>query len=132
MNFIKLCVEAHELLEEGLKKGNEQIKKEFERMMKMTEIMNKKVIVRGDRSGVFFGTITHKEGHEVTLKDCRRLWYWSGAASISQIATDGVKRPSDCKFTVTVEKIVILDAIEIIPCTEKAIENIEGVKKWMI
>lgn len=98
----------------------------------MKDLMNKKVIVRGDRSGVFFGTITKKEGQEVTLKDCRRLWYWSGAASISQIATDGVANPDNCKFTVTVEKIVILDAIEIIPCTEKAIANIEGVKKWMI
>lgn len=98
----------------------------------MKDLMNKKVIVRGDRSGVFFGTITAKEGHEVTLKDCRRLWYWSGAASISQIATDGVANPDNCKFTVTVEEIVILDAIEIIPCTDKAIANIEGVKKWMI
>lgn len=98
----------------------------------MEKLMNKKVIVRGDRSGVFFGTITKKEGQEVTLKDCRRLWYWSGAASISQIATDGVANPDGCKFTVTVEKIVILDAIEIIPCTEKAIANIEGVRKWMI
>ena len=98
----------------------------------MKDLMNKKVIVRGDRSGVFFGTITKKEGQEVTLKDCRRLWYWSGAASISQIATDGVANPGACKFTVTVEKIVILDAIEIIPCTDKAIENIEGVRKWMI
>ena len=98
----------------------------------MKDLMNKKVIVRGDRSGVFFGTITKKEGQEVTLKDCRRLWYWSGAASISQIATDGVANPGACKFTVTVGKIVILDAIEIIPCTDKAIENIEGVRKWMI
>ena len=97
----------------------------------MKDLMNKKVIVRGDRSGVFFGTITKKDGQEVTLKDCRRLWYWSGAASISQIATDGVSHPGNCKFTVTVEKIVILDAIEIIPCTDKAIANIEGVKKWM-
>lgn len=97
----------------------------------MKDLMNKKVIVRGDRSGVFFGTITKKDGREVTLKDCRRLWYWSGAASISQIATDGVANPDNCKFTVTVESIVILDAIEIIPCTEKAISNIEGVKKWM-
>lgn len=98
----------------------------------MKDLMNKKVIVRGDRSGVFFGTITKKEGTEVTLKDCIRLWYWSGAASISQIATDGVAYPNDCKFTVTVENIVLLDVIEIIPCTEKAIANIEGVKTWMI
>ena len=39
-------------------------------------MLNKKVIVRGDRSGVFFGTLAKKEGTEVTLTNCRRLWYW--------------------------------------------------------
>ena len=98
--------------------------------MKGKEMLNKKVIVRGDRSGVFFGTLTKKDGREVELENCRRLWYWDGAASISQLATDGTVRPNNCKFTVTVSRIAILDAIEIIPCTEKAIESIEGVKEW--
>lgn len=96
----------------------------------LKELIGKKVIVRGDRSGVFFGTLEAKEGTEVLLKDCRRIWYWCGAASISQLATEGVKNPDKCKFTVTVESIVILDAIEIIPCTEEAIESIEGVSVW--
>lgn len=96
----------------------------------MKNMIGKKVIIRGDRSGVFFGTLTAKEGQEVELKDCRRLWYWEGAASISQIAKEGVKKPDDCKFTVTVESICILDAIEIIPCTEEAVSIIEGVRKW--
>ena len=93
-------------------------------------MLNKKVIIRGDRSGVFFGTLAAKDGREVTLKDCRRLWYWDGAASISQIAAEGVKRPNECKFTVTVPEIVIMDTIEIIPCSPEAILNIEGVKVW--
>ena len=93
-------------------------------------MIGKKVIVRGDRSGVFFGTLTAKEGREVTLDNCRRLWYWDGAASISQLALDGTAKPINCKFTVTVEKIVIMDAIELIPCTDKAINSIEGVKEW--
>ena len=96
----------------------------------MENIMNKKVIIRGDRSGVFFGTITKKEGSEVTLEKCRRIWYWEGAASISQLAKEGTSRPSGCKFTVTVDQIIILDAIEIILCTDKAIRSIEGVSEW--
>lgn len=96
----------------------------------MEKYINKKVIVRGDCSGVFFGTLSRKSGQEVELKDCRRLWYWSGAASISQLANEGVKQPNDCKFTVPVEIICILDAIEIIPCTDTAISIIEGVKEW--
>lgn len=90
----------------------------------------KYVIVRGDRSGVFAGTLESYEGREVTLTNCRRLWYWEGAASISQIANAGVKRPKACKFTVTVDRIVILDAIEIIPATAEAETNIKAVKEW--
>ena len=96
----------------------------------MENMMNKKVIIRGDRSGVFFGTLVKKEGREVTRENCRRLWYWVGAASISQLAADGTSRPEGCQFTVTVDNIVILDVIEIIPCTDKAIKSIEGVAEW--
>lgn len=90
----------------------------------------KYVIVRGDRSGVFAGVLVSQDGQKVELKDCRRLWYWDGAASISQIAKEGVKRPRSCKFTVTVDQIVILDAIEIIPATAAAEENIKAVQEW--
>lgn len=93
-------------------------------------MIDKKVIIRGDRSGVFFGTLKEKNGTEVKLADCRRLWFWDGAASISQIALEGVKKPDSCKFTVTVPEIVITDAIEIIPCTEEAVKSVEGVKEW--
>ena len=96
----------------------------------MNNFKGKKVIVRGDRSGVFFGTLAEKDGQEVKLEKCRRLWYWSGAASISQLAVDGTLNPRNCKFTVTVDEIEILDAIEIIPCTDKAIESIENVCVW--
>ncbi|MDE6802870.1 MAG: hypothetical protein K2J07_03905 [Muribaculaceae bacterium] len=95
-------------------------------------MIGKKVIIRGDRSGVFFGTLAEKNGREVKLTDCRRLWYWSGAASLSQLATDGVKNPDACKFTVTVSEIAILDAIEIIPCTDKAAQVITSTREWRV
>ena len=93
-------------------------------------MLNKKVIIRGDRSGVFFGTLKEKNGTEVKLETCRRLWFWDGAASISQLAVNGTTNPSQCKFTVTVPEIVITDVIEIIPCSAEAIKSIEGVKEW--
>lgn len=49
---------------------------------------------------------------------------------LSQLAVDGTSKPRECKFTVAVESITILDAIEIIPCTDKAIESIGGVPEW--
>ena len=87
-------------------------------------------IIRADRAGVFFGHIAERDGSEVTMTDVRRIWYWDGAASLSQLAVDGVSKPKNCKFTVCVDEMVILGVIEIIPCTEKAIKSIKGVKPW--
>lgn len=93
-------------------------------------MIGKKVIIRGQASGVFFGTLAEKNGREVKLTDCRRLWHWSGAASLHQLAKEGVKNPNDCKFTVTVSEIVILDVIEIIPCTEEAVKVVTDTHEW--
>jgi len=97
---------------------------------KMNEMLGKYCIVRGDRSGVFAGVLESQEGQQVVLSGCRRLWYWSGAASISQLATEGVKNPDNCKFTVTLDRIMLLDAIEVIPATEKAEACIKAVDEW--
>ena len=94
--------------------------------------LGKKVIVRADKAGVFFGTLTEKNGSEVVLINARKLFYWNGAAAVEQIAVDGVNRQNDCKFTVVVEEITILSVIQIIPCTEKSIANIENVKEWKL
>lgn len=92
--------------------------------------IGKKVIVRGEASGIFFGTLVGRDGREVRLTNCRRLWYWDGAASNFQLAAEGVTAPQNCKFTVTVGEIEILDTIEVLPCTEKAIKSIENVMTW--
>lgn len=94
--------------------------------------MEQYYIIRCDRSGVFFGEIAERDGREVTIRNARRLWYWDGAASLSQLALEGTKRPRDCKFTVTVPSIVVLDAIELIPCSEQAVESINEVSVWKI
>ena len=92
----------------------------------------KYVIVRGDRSGVFAGTLESYEGREVTLTNCRRLWYWDGAASLSQMAVDGVSKPRTCKFSVTVPEMTVLGVIELIPCSEKATRSILEVATWRV
>lgn len=94
------------------------------------EMINKKVIIRAKDAGVFFGTLKEKNGDEVVLQNCRRLWYWDGAASISQLAVDGTVEPHNCKFTIAVDEICILGVIEIIPCSDTAAKTIEGVPEW--
>lgn len=94
--------------------------------------MEKYYIVRADRAGVFAGNIKERNGGEVTMTNVRRIWYWDGAASLSQMAIEGVKKPENCKFTVTVPEMIILGVIEIIPCTDEAEKNIKGVPEWKI
>lgn len=88
------------------------------------------VIIRGDRSGVFAGYLESQKDKEVILRQARRIWYWSGASSISQLAIDGTTDPDNCKFPEALNKIQILDTIEIINCTEKARESIKSVNVW--
>lgn len=92
--------------------------------------MEKYYIVRAKEAGVFAGNIKERNGDEVTMTNVRRLWYWDGACSLSQIAVDGTKKPENCKFTVTVPEMVILGAIEIIPCSYVAEHSIKAVKEW--
>lgn len=89
-----------------------------------------KYIVRADRAGVFYGEIKERRGSEVDMVNVRRIWYWDGAASLSQLATEGTFAPRNCKFTVYVPSMTILGVIEVIPCTEQAIKSIEGVAEW--
>lgn len=87
-------------------------------------------IIRCDRAGVFFAKIAARRGREADLTDCRRLWYWDGAASISQLAMEGVTRPANCKFTMAVPSMTVLGVIEVIPCTDAAVRSINGVAVW--
>ena len=91
----------------------------------------KKYIVRGDRSGVFYGEIKERNGSEVTMTNCRRLWYWEGANSLSQLAQLGTSIPQKCKFTVAVDELTVLDAIEIDKCSDAAIKIIDEVPQWI-
>ncbi len=90
----------------------------------------KYVIVRTYSAGVFAGELVKRTGQEVILKNARRLWYWSGAASLSQLATNGIKDPGNCKFPCEVSQVELLQAIEILDVTDKAKASIKGVSVW--
>lgn len=89
-----------------------------------------KYIVRCDRSGVFYGEIESRKGQEVTMRNARCLWYWSGAATLIQLSKEGTKTPESCKFTTYLDELTVLDAIEILPCQPSAVSSIEGVPEW--
>ena len=93
------------------------------------------VMIRTYSAGVHFGFLKSKEytaaGTIVELINSRRVYYWSGAMTLSQLSLDGTSKPNDCKFTVEIP-LIELNAIEIIAITEKAKENLTSVKIWKI
>lgn len=91
-----------------------------------------KCLFRCDRSGVFYGTKVSVEGQHAIIKDARKIYYWAGANCLEQLSLEGTKRPNDCKFTVTVNTIEVMDLIQIIECTDESIKSIEGVKEWRL
>ena len=97
-----------------------------------TEEKKQKFIIRTDKAGVYFGEIEDINGSKATLRNCRMLYYWNGAATVMQLAVDGVAYPKDCKFTVLVDRMMVDGVISCIPCTEKAIESINNVKVWSL
>ena len=99
-------------------------------------VTDKKCVIRCIEAGVFYGTVIEKEntpsGVECTIKNCRRIWHWDGAASLSQLAMEGVSKPENCHFSVVVPEMAVIGVIEIIPASEQAIKSIESVPIWKV
>ncbi len=91
---------------------------------------SKYVIVRTYSAGVFAGYLSSRKGQEVVLTKARRIWYWEGAASLSQLAQEGTSQPGKCKFPIEVDRVELLQAIEILDVTPKAQKSIASVKVW--
>ena len=94
------------------------------------EFVGKYCMVRTYSAGVFAGTIVKRKGKEALLKNARRIWYWDGAASLSQLATQGTSKPQNCKFPAEVTSVLLTEVIEIIPITLVAKKSIAGVAIW--
>jgi len=88
------------------------------------------VIIRTYSAGVHAGYLKSRSGKEVELLHARRIWYWEGAASLSQLAVDGTSKPDKCKFPCEVSRIELTECIEVLECSKKAQESIKNVKIW--
>jgi len=88
------------------------------------------VICRTYSAGVFAGTLAARDGMEATLTDARRIWYWAGAASLSELAQRGTSRPQECKFPTAVNEVLLTQVIEVLAVRAAARASIEGVPVW--
>lgn len=91
-------------------------------------------IIRSYGAGVFAGYVKERKsevnGVTVVLVNSRRIWYWSGACSLSQLAVEGSKNINDCKIAIEVPEQEVLNVIEIIPTTKQAEKIIKGASIW--
>ena len=111
--------------------GNVYVLKEL--ISKHNNLAHPYVMVRTHSAGVHCGCMIRRNGKEVELKNSIRIWRWEGAASLSQLATEGTKKPDKCKFGVQINTSIILtEAIEIIEMTDKAVHNIINVESWRV
>ena len=92
----------------------------------------KYVIVRTYSAGVFAGYLESRTGQEVVMREARRIFFWDGAASLSQLAISGTSKPQNCKFPEPVDRVELLQTIEILDCTEAAKKSIASVGLWKV
>ena len=90
----------------------------------------KYIICRTQSADVFAGYLESRTGQEVILHKARRLWYWEGAASLSQAAMEGFSKPNKCKFPCEVNRVELLNVVELLDCTKKAQDSIASVTIW--
>ena len=92
----------------------------------LNSMLGKKCVVRTHSAGVWFGEIAEKSGNEVIVKNARRMWRWwaTEGISLSSVALHGVKY-GESKIVEAVPA-VWLEAIELIPASDKAVASIEG------
>ena len=95
----------------------------------ITETLKNIVMVRTYSAGVHFGELVERVGFkEVTLKNAYRVFYWSNACSLSQLAIEGTgAKNKDNKVAMALPSITLTEAIEIIPMTEMAYKNLTEV-----
>jgi hypothetical protein len=91
------------------------------------------VIVRARDAGVHAGEYVSHTGREVVLKNSRRLWRWWSSFTLSALAEKGVlqSKVRECRFACVVANLTILDACELIVCTDTARASIEAVPEWI-
>ena len=93
-------------------------------------MIGQKCIIRCYASGVHYGTVEAQDGRQVTLTNARRLWRWhtggkDKGVSLSAVSVTGIDA-SRSQVEPAVARMMLLDALEIIPTTDVAAASIEA------
>lgn len=95
---------------------------------KATKKTAKIVMIRTYSAGVHFGELVSRKGKEVVLKNAHRVFYWTNACSLSQLAMQGSQnKNTENKISMAVPEIILTEAIEIIPMTKESFDNLTAI-----
>ncbi len=93
-------------------------------------LIGKPVMIRTYSAGVHYGILEEissaSDGFDVFVSPSRRIYSWTGAFSLSELALVGSTR-KDSKISV-VQPGIALRAIEVAPMTMEAYENLNAIK----
>ena len=88
-------------------------------------MIGKYCVIRTYSAGVHIGTLKAVKGSEIILSDARRIFYWNGAFTLSELSVNGVSENS--KLSIPVEEIKLTE-IEILPCTTEQSKKLKEFK----
>ena len=93
----------------------------------------KYVLVRTEKAGAHLGylsSIKAKDGvYYITLTNSRRIWSWSGANSLTDLALKGTNKHNGCKITSPISQNMMV-GIEILDVSEVAKKSLDLVPEW--
>lgn len=92
-------------------------------------MIGKYCIARCYSAGVHAGYVESVDGENVVLKNSKRLWSWKAdeGVALSGVAQNGIIS-KESKVDVLNPLIYLTGVCELIPCTQKSMESINGKK----
>jgi len=90
-------------------------------------------IIRTYSAGVWAGYIDTKSKDMCQeVYEARRLWRWWSEFTLSALAVKGIKKGTEKenKYAMPVERVILKQIIEVIPCTENAMQQIKAIPNY--
>ena len=98
------------------------------------DLVGKYVIIRCHDAGVHFGKYVSHKGRQVIIADSRRMWRWWAKTqmTLSAVAEFGLNEErEELRIQCTMSgNITLLEACEILPCTQACVESFARVEPY--
>jgi hypothetical protein len=91
---------------------------------KVWSSVGKHCIVR-TKAGVYAGIVEARSGEEITMSGVRRIWFWRGAFTCSEMALSGIDKAGS-RVAAEIHHAELITVAEVIPTTPEARAKIEA------